>query len=64
MAKETKRVTAKGYLSVEDGTITEIDRELGEVIRKISEILDRFDGEEVSLSISYDTVIDGEVQDW
>lgn len=63
MAKETKRVTAKGYLSVEDDTITEIDRELGEVIHKISEILDRFDGEEVSLSISYDTVIDGEVQD-
>ncbi len=62
MAKETKRVTAKGYLSVEDGTIIEIDKELGEVIHKISEILDRFDGEEVSLSISYDTVIDGEVQ--
>ena len=63
MAKETKRVTAKGYLSVEDGTIIEIDKELGEVIHKISEILERFDGEEISLSISYDTVIDGEVQD-
>ncbi len=62
MAKETKRVTAKGYLSVEDGTIIEIDKELGEVIHKISEILERFNGEEISLSISYDTVIEGEVQ--
>ncbi len=63
MAKETKRVTAKGYLNIEDGTITEIDKELGEVIHKISEILERFNGEEISLSISYDTVIEGEVQD-
>lgn len=62
MAKETKRLTVKGTLSVEDNTITETDKDLGDIVHRVSDILERFDGDEVSLSISRDITIEGEIQ--
>ena len=63
MAKENRRFSVKGSLCVEDGTITEHDKDLGDIVHKIEDILLRFDGQDdVTLTLSYDTLVEGEVQ--
>lgn len=63
MAKENRRFSIKGVLDIDEGTITEHDKDLGDIVHKIDDILLRFNGQEdVTLTLSYDTIIDGEVQ--
>ena len=63
MAKENRRFSIKGVLDIDEGTITEHDKDLGDIVHKIDDILLRFNGQEdVTLTLSYDTLIEGEVQ--
>ena len=63
MAKENRRFNIKGVLDIDEGTITEHDKDLGDIVHKIDDILLRFNGQEdVTLTLSYDTLIEGEVQ--
>lgn len=60
MAKLTKRLNIKGIISIEDGTITEHDKELGDIEHNISDILKDFDNiEDVTLTLSHDQAIEG-----
>ncbi len=63
MAKENRRFSIKGVLDIDEGTITEHDKDLGDIVHKIDDILLRFNGQEdTTLTLSYDTIIDGEMQ--
>ena len=63
MAKENRRFNIKGVLDIDEGTIIEHDKDLGDIVHKIEDILLRFDGQDdVTLTLSYDTLVEGEVQ--
>jgi hypothetical protein len=53
MAKDTRKVSMKGFYEHSDGIITEIKKEDVKVVNLI-EILSQFDGEELSITITND----------
>ncbi len=58
MAKETRRVTVKGLLDVDEGTITEFLKDEGEITHKLHDLFLPFNGcENVNINISFDTDI-------
>ena len=46
MAKENRRFSIKGVLDIDEGTIIEHDKDLGDIVHKIDDILLRFNGQE------------------
>lgn len=62
MAKESIRISVKGELFVEDMIITEYDKDIGETTHRIKDLLESFDGKEITFSVSSDTIIEGEIQ--
>lgn len=60
MAKITKRTAIKGYLDLEEGTMTEFNKE-GEATYKLEDLLMPYHGiDNVAIVISYDSEIDGD----
>lgn len=58
MAKKTHRVTAKGLLDVDEGTITEFLKDEGEITHKLYDLFLPFNGcENVNINISFDDEI-------
>ncbi len=58
MAKETRKVSVKGLLDVDEGTITEILKDEGERTHKLYDLFLPFNGcENVNINISFDTDI-------
>lgn len=61
MAKLTKRLNIKGEIDIEKGTITEFDKELGEVEHSITDILTNFANvEDVTLTLSHDKIVEAQ----
>ena len=60
MAKLNKRLSIKGFLDIDDRTITEHDKDVGDIIHNLDDILMRFNGlDDVTLTLSHDTLIEG-----
>lgn len=58
MAKKKISVSIKGLLDLENRTITEFDKNEGEITHKLDDLLINFNGlDNVSLSLSYDSEI-------
>lgn len=61
MAKQTVKFSIKGVLDVKNGKMYEYDKDLGEMVHNISDLLEDFDGkEDAILTIAYKNVIEGE----
>lgn len=61
MAKKNTRLTVKGFLDVDNNTITEHDKDLGDIEHNLKDLLVRFNGlDDVSIAISHDEIIEGE----
>ena len=59
MAKRKMGLSIKGLLDWENKTITEFDKNLGEITYKLDELLLPFNGlDSVNISISYDSEIE------
>lgn len=58
MAKKKISLSIKGLLDLDNKTITEFDKNLGELTHNLDEILLPFNGlDSVSMSISYDSEV-------
>ena len=58
MAKLNKRLSIKGLIDYESKTITEFDKELGEIEHKLDDLFLEFNGlDDVTLTLSYDKSI-------
>ncbi len=63
MAKKNTRLTVKGFLDVDNKTITEHDKDLGEIVHRLDDILIRFNGlDDVTLTLAHDEIIEGKQQ--
>lgn len=58
LAKKTKRLNIKGDIDYKNQTITEYDKDVGEIVHKFEDIFVEFDGlENTTLTLAYDEVI-------
>ncbi len=63
MAKKNTRLTVKGFLDVDNNTITEHDKDLGDIEHNLKDLLNRFDRlDDVVLTLAHDEIIEGEQQ--
>lgn len=59
MAKRKMGLAIKGQLDLDEGTITEFDKNLGELTYKLDDLLLPFNGlDSINISISYDSEIE------
>lgn len=58
MAKKKLSLTVKGLLDIDEGTITEFHKELGEITHRLDTLLLPFNGlDSVNISISFDSEV-------
>ena len=58
MAKKKISLSIKGLLDIENKTITEFDKEMGELTHNLEDLLLPFNGlENISLSVSFDAEV-------
>lgn len=58
MAKETRRVSVKGLLDVDNGTVTEFLKDEGEMTHRLYDLFLPFNGcDNVNINISFDAEI-------
>ena len=63
MAKKNTRLTVKGFLDVDNNTITEYDKDLGDIEHNLRDLLTRFDMlDDVVLTLAHDEIIEGKQQ--
>lgn len=63
MAKQTMRLNIKGQLNISEGTITEFDKDLGEIVHKLGDLGEPFDLlDEVALTLSHDKIIESKTE--
>ena len=63
MAKKNTRLTVKGFLDVDNNTITEYDKDLGDIEHNLRDLLTRFDMlDDVTLTLAHDEIIEGKQQ--
>ena len=59
MAKITKRLNVKGLIDYDERTITEFDKDMGEIVHKFEDIFIEFNlVEDVVLTLSHDKIIE------
>jgi hypothetical protein len=60
MAKKNTRLTIKGFLDIDEKTITEHDKDLGDVVHRLDDLFLNFNGlDDVTLTLTHDEVIEG-----